>query len=237
MRRIAIRWAWLSLVSLAVGVVAGATVQAKPPAKAVAAPKAKPEIKPETKPETKPQAKPETKPAAPPPKGSTALRQDELLGRILAAIDKALAAKPAAGPTAGGDLAEALLVGVARSSLVAALHGHFALAGLGHSLRSGAMKGPEIAVMAGTMAQNYRGLAGSFALMAQQKEFDGDLAELWRSLGALAAVGLKASEALGQLAGEPADGARLALFDAALEEYRSRLQALMQVVQGAPGPP
>lgn len=219
MRRITILGAWLSLVSIALIAGVRAPVLAKPP------------VRPAAKPETKP----ETKPPTPAAKTVTPLRQDELLGRILAAIDKALAVKPAAAQ--GPDLAEALLVSVARSSLVASLHGHFALAGLGHSLRSGAMQGAEVAAMAGTMAQNYKGLAGAFAMLAGQKAFAGELATMWQSLGALAAIGQKATEALGQLAGEPADGVRLAAFDAALEEYRGRLHTLMQAVQGPAGPP
>lgn len=223
MRRMAIVGAWFTLGIVAAAVVSPAAM-AKPPVKAVAKPAAKPDG----------QAAP--KAPATPAKAATPLRQDELLGRILAAIDKALAAKPAAGAAQGADLAEALLVAVARNSLVASLHGHFALAGLGHSLRSGAMKATDVTAMAGTMAQNYKGLAGAFAMLAAQKAFDGELAVMWQSLGALAAVGQKASESLGQLAGDPADGARLAAFDAALEEYRSRLHALMQAVQGPQQP-
>lgn len=220
MRRIAIPGAWLPLATAAALALTSPAAQAKPPAK----------------PAAKQGSQVAPKPAAAAAKPATPLRQDELLGRILAVIDKAMAGQPAAGAAQGPDLAEALLVGVARTSLVASLHGHFALAGLGHSLRSGAMKATDIAAMAGTMAQNYKGLAGAFALLAAQKAFDGELAVLWKSLEALAAIGQKASEALGQLAAEPADAARLAAFDAALEAYRSRLHALMQAVQGPQQP-
>lgn len=222
MRRIAILGAWLPLAASAALALTSPAAQARPPVKVAAKPAAKPGS----------QAAPA--PAAASAKPVAHLRQDELLGRILAALDKALAAQPAAAQ--GPDLAEALLVAVARNSLVASLHGHFALAGLGHSLRSGAMKAPDVAAMAGTMSQNYKGLAGAFAMLAAQKAFDGELAVLWKSLEALAAIGQKASEALGQLAAEPADAARLAAFDAALEEYRSRLHALMQAVQGPQQP-
>ena len=230
----------LWLIGCAVTVLAAGPGWAKAPAKAAAKPPSAKQVQPESEQQGKPEAKPnppQIKPNQPQIKPISPLRQDELLARILAALDKAVAAKPAGAPTPGPDLAEALLVAVARSSLVSVLHGHFALAGLGHSLRSGAMKGPEVAVMAGTMAQNYRGLTGAFAMLAQQKAFDGELAEMWKALGALAGHGLKASEALGQWSTDPADGARLGAFDAALEEYRTRLQTVLQQVQGAQSPP
>lgn len=220
MHRMAILCNRLSVVCCVALAAVSAPAWAKPPVKAAA------------KPAAKPQAKADAKPTVAPAKTASPLRQDELLARVLAGIDRALAAKPAGAAPAGPDLAEALLIGVARSSLVAALHGHFALTGLGHALRSGAMKGPETAVMAATMAQNYKGLAVSFAMLAQQKDFDGELAQVWMSLGNLATLGHKACEAFGLLAAEPADGARLAVFEAALDDYRNRLHTLMQAVQG-----
>lgn len=156
------------------------------------------------------------------------LRQDPLLGRLLAALDKALAAKPEA---AGEDLASAVLVGMARTSLVATLHGHFALAGLGHALRGGGMKPDEVATMAATMAQNYKGIAETFVHLAAQKAFEGELAQLWREVAAIAQKGQAAAEALQQVALHPSDAAYLAPFDAALEAYRAALQALMTALQ------
>lgn len=172
---------------------------------------------------TKPEkAKPE------PNKPASALRQDPLLARLLAALDKALAAKPEA---AGEDLASAVLVGMARTSLVATLHGHFALAGLGHALRSGGMKPDEVATMSATMAQNYRGIADTFVQLAGQKAFEGELAQLWREVAGIAQKGQAAAEALQQVALHPSDAAYLAPFDAALEAYRAALQALMTALQ------
>lgn len=180
----------------------------------------------------KPGAQPEPAKAAASP-----LRQDPLLARLLASLDKALAAKPdparpdPAQPTAA-DLASAVLVGMARTSLVATLHGHFALAGLGHALRGGGMKPDEVATMAATMAQNYRGLSEAFLQLAGQKAFEGELAQLWREVAGLAKKGQTAAEALRQVALHPSESAHLAPFDVALEDYRSSLQALMTALQG-----
>jgi hypothetical protein len=115
---------------------------------------------------------------------------------------------------------------------VATLHGHFALAGLGHALRGGGMKPDEVATMAATMAQNYKGLSETFLQLAGQKAFEGELAQLWREVAGLAKKGQTAAEALRQMALNPSESAHLAPFDAALEDYRSSLQALMTALQG-----
>lgn len=179
-----------------------------------------------------PGAKPEPAKAAASP-----LRQDPLLARLLASLDKALAAKPDPAqsdpPQAPApDLASAVLIGMARTSLVATVHGHFALAGLGHALRGGAMKPDEVATMAATMAQNYKGLSETFLQLAGQKAFEGELAQLWREVAGLAKKGQTAAEALRQVALNPGENAHLGPFDAALEDYRSSLQALMTALQG-----
>jgi hypothetical protein len=175
----------------------------------------------------KPNAKPEPAQAAASP-----LRQDPLLARLLASLDKALSAKPDPADPAAPDLASAVLIGMARTSLVATLHGHFALAGLGHALRGGGMKPDEVATMAATMAQNYKGLSETFLQLAGQKAFEGELAQLWREVAGLAKKGQTAAEALRQVALNPSESAHLAPFDAALEDYRSSLQALMTALQG-----
>lgn len=183
-------------------------------------------------PAAKAKAAPSAKPAAEPAKpAAEGLRQDPLLARLLASLDKALAQRPAAD-AATPDLASAVLIAVARTSLVATLHGHFALAGLGHAVQGGGLKADEVAVMAGTMAQNYKGLAETFALLAAQKAFEGELAQLWREVGALAKKGQAAAEALRQVALHPGEAAYLGPFDAALEDYRVALQALMAALQG-----
>lgn len=179
-----------------------------------------------------PSAKPEPARAAASP-----LRQDPLLARLLASLDKALATKPDPAqsdppPSPAPDLASAVLIGMARTSLVATVHGHFALAGLGHALRGGAMKPDEVATMASTMAQNYKGLSEAFLQLAGQKAFEGELAQLWREVAGLAKKGQTAAEALRQVALNPGESAHLGPFDAALENYRSSLQALMTALQG-----
>jgi hypothetical protein len=166
------------------------------------------------------------KPAAP------SLRADAHLAQVLAAIDRALAAQP----TAQQDLAGQMLVALARSSMVAVLHGHFALAGLGQAVRSGGMAAAEAAVMASTMAQNYSGLAEAYGELASQKTLQGELADLLRSMQILAQRAEVAAQALQSYTKAPNEAATLLALETALEDYRSRLQALFAHLGAKPAP-
>lgn len=159
---------------------------------------------------------------------------DQVLARLVAATQKALKAAPQPG---GPDLAMAVLVSLARSSMVSALHGHFALAGLGQAVRTGGMAASDVAVMARTMAQNYAGLAEAFGALAGQKSFEPELANLFASLQILAQRAQVASDALSQYATLPNEASKIKAFEDALEDYRSRVQALFaQLEQGAQKP-
>lgn len=160
------------------------------------------------------------------------LRADVHLAQIVTAIDRALVTQP----TAQQDLAGQLLVAMARSSMVAVLHGHFALAGLGQAVRSGGMAAAEAGVMATTMAQNYAGLAEAFGELANQKPLQGDLSDLMRSLQILAQRAETAAGALQAYASAPNEAATLTALENALEEYRGRLQALFAHLNAKQGP-
>ncbi|MBI5608505.1 MAG: hypothetical protein HY902_06450 [Deltaproteobacteria bacterium] len=156
---------------------------------------------------------------------------DRELAKLAAQTAKALSTQPAAGQP---DLALAVLVSLARSAVVSALHGHFALVGLGQSLRSGGMAAAEVGTMATSMAQNYQGLAEAYGALAGQKSFDPELASLFRSVQVLSQRANQTALALAAYAVAPNEANRIKAFEDALEDYRGRVQALFaQLEQGA----
>lgn len=178
-----------------------------------------------------------TAPAEPAkPKAVQPLREDAVLAKLLAQIDQALKAAPpkdAQAPDPGG----ALLQVVARSALIAVLHGHFALAGQGQALRAGGMPAKEVAVTANTLAQNYDALGQSYNELAGQKPFAGELADIFRAVAGLCGHAKAASLALAAYADSPNDAQRAKAFEDALENYRGRLQALFATLDaGQPAP-
>ncbi len=177
-------------------------------------------------------AKPEpAKPEAGKPEAAKPATPDRELAKLVTQTAKALNSQPAAGQP---DLALAVLVSLARSAVVSALHGHFALVGLGQSLRSGGMAAAEVGTMATSMAQNYQGLAEAYGVLAGQKSFDPELASLFRSVQVLSQHANQTALALAAYAAAPNEANRIKAFEDALEDYRGRVQALFaQLEQGA----
>ncbi|MBM4345884.1 MAG: hypothetical protein FJ100_21130 [Deltaproteobacteria bacterium] len=204
------------------------------PAPGVAKPKGKAPV---AKPAADP-AKPAAAPAAPEKtadKPVQPLRADQWLARLLAAIDKALAAAPPKteqDPDPGG----ALLHAMARSALVSVLHGNLALAGQGQALRTGGLPAKEVAVAGREMADNYATLAVAYAELGNQKPFAGELADIFRAISALCGHAKSASEALAAWAIAPQDLGKAKAFEDALDNYRNRLQALFGSLQSGSAP-
>jgi hypothetical protein len=174
-------------------------------------------------------AKPE--PAKSEPAKSPASTPDRDLAKLVAQTAKALSTQPGA---AQPDLALSVLVSLARSSMVSALHGHFALVGLGQALRSGGLPAPEVVTMATSMAQNYQGLAEAYGALAAQKSFAPELANLFRSVQVLSQRANQTALALASYAAAPNEASRIKAFEDALEDYRGRVQALFaQLEQGS----
>lgn len=138
--------------------------------------------------------------------------------------------KPDAKP-ARPDPVEALLGVAGQAALVSLLHSHFAMVGLGHAVRAGAMNGQDVAIQAGTLQQNLTGLSQQFSQLATHPAFDPQLADLWRSLGQTAALGAQAAMALSDFCGHK-DGPPYAVaFEDRLEAFRSRLHGLVASLQ------
>ncbi len=143
--------------------------------------------------------------------------------QILANVRKAVADARKGGEKQ--DLGGAMLTTIANLSLVNALHGHFALAGVGQALRSGGIPAKEALEFAKNMRENFKFLAQDYDDLADQKGFDADLRDVFRTLQILAGRAEHASAALVSYAEGSTDTARAHVFEAALEDYRSRVQA------------
>ena len=190
------------------------------------------------KPKPKPAAtKPATaKPAPAPEKAVQPLRADAWLAKLIAAIDKALAAAPPKteqDPDPGG----ALLHAMARSALVSVVHGNLALAGQGQALRTGGLPAKEVAVAGREMADNYATLTLAFADLGNHKPFAGELADIFRAIAALCGHAQTASEALAAWALAPQDLGKAKAFEDALDNYRGRIQGLFGSLQAGSAPP
>lgn len=129
------------------------------------------------------------------------------------------------------DPTEALLGVSGQSALVALLHSHFALTGLGHAMRAGALNGQDVAIQAGTLQQNLQGLSQQFGQLATHPAFDPQLADLWRSLGQTAALGAQAAMALSDFCAHKDEPPFAVAFEDRLEAFRSRLQGLIASLQ------
>jgi hypothetical protein len=140
----------------------------------------------------------------------------------LASVRKAVTAARKAGDTQ--DLGGAMLTSIANLSLVNALHGHFAMAGVGHALRSGGMPAKEVLEFAKNMQSNFHFISQDYDQLAAQKGFDDDLRGVFRSLQILATRAEQAAAALVSYAEAPTETSRAHVFEAALEDYRSRVQ-------------
>lgn len=122
------------------------------------------------------------------------------------------------------DLAADLLRGVADLAMVNALHGHFALAGVGHAMRTGGIPVKEALEFARNMKDNFHMIAEDFNSMATQKAFDPELRDVFRSLQILAVHAEESAASLVAWALAPTEPAKAHAFEAALEDYRSRVQ-------------
>lgn len=209
-----------ALVLTVTPALAAKPAKAKPPTPAQAE-KATATAKSEPASAKNPPPDPKTQPPDP---RTQPLRADATLAKLIATIDKALAAGPpkdAQSPDPGGSLLQAL----ARSSVIAVLHGHFAIASSGHALRTGGIPATEVAVTAKTMATNYESLGQVYTEVAGHKQFAGDLADIFRVVAVLCGYAKTASDALGHFAAAPNDLSRAKAFEDAVENYRTRLAA------------
>jgi hypothetical protein len=167
-------------------------------------------------------AAPAAKPAVEP---SVRESDESRVARLLASVRKALAA--AAKPDEPAPLADAMVGAILNVSVVNVLHGHFALAGVGQALRAGGMSGEVAQEFARNMRDGWRALANDFQRLADQKAFDAELRDLFRTLATLAQRGEGAAGKLAEWAAQSADTGRAAAFEAALEDYRGRAAALL----------
>lgn len=129
------------------------------------------------------------------------------------------------------DPTEALLGVSGQAALVALLHSHFALTGLGHAMRAGALGGQDVAIQAGTLQQNLQGLSQQFGQLAAHPAFDPQLADLWRSLSQTSALGAQAAIALSDFCAHKDEPPFAVAFEDRLEAFRSRLHGLIASLQ------
>lgn len=204
---------------VALGLTLAAPVQAAPKSKP--APKPVAQVAPPVA--QPPVAQP---PVAKPPAESPARETEETrVARLLASVRKALAA--AAKPNEPAPLADAMVGAILNVSVVNVLHGHFALAGVGQALRAGGMSGEVAQEFGRNMRDGWRALANDFQRLADQRAFDAELRDLFRTLANLAQRGEGAAGKLTEWAAQSADTGRAAAFEAALEDYRGRAAALL----------
>lgn len=155
------------------------------------------------------------------------------LGQLIAALDKARALSRKANEDP--DLTAKFLDAIARTSLVTAIHGHYAFAGLGQAMRTGGMPAADVRAYAADMRQNYRGMAETYADLAKVKAFDQALKDIFASLQLLCEYADKAAAALVNWADKADDAPRAAAFEASLEAYRGRVKSLVLTVGGGEG--
>lgn len=180
-------------------------------------------------PKSKPAAKPvaQAAPAAAKPAAESSARESDetRVARLLASVRKALATAPK--PDEPAPLADAMVGAILNISVVNVLHGHFALAGVGQALHAGGMPGEVAQEFARNMRDGWKALAADFQRLADQKAFDAELRDLFRTLANLAQRGEGAAGKLVEWALQSADTGKAAAFEAALEDYRGRAAALL----------
>jgi len=130
------------------------------------------------------------------------------------------------------DLATLMIGGLIELGFVQAIHGHYALAGVGQSHRSGAMAGPATQLAARDMARNFDRLALAYEGLAAQKEFRGQLATLYGDLAKLLRKAQLAAAALTHWSDARGDTARAKAFEAAVENYRKGVAAFAKQTRG-----
>ena len=147
----------------------------------------------------------------------------------LAALLKSLRAALEASRKAAEepDLTTALLSGIAEVSLISVIHGHYALAGVGQALRSGGMPAADVQVVARDMERNFAQLGQTYGRLGSQKAFDQGLIDIFKSLQILCGKGSQTAAALTAYAEASGEAARARAFEAALDDYRGRVKALI----------
>jgi hypothetical protein len=197
------------LCSLVLGLALTVPALAAPPTKA-----AKPVATPAA---AAPAAKPATEPAA--------RESDETrVARLLASVRKAMAA---AKPDEPSPVADAMVGALVNLSVVNVLHGHFALAGIGQALHAGGMPSEVVQEFARNMRDSWKAVTADFQRLAEQKAFDAELRDLFRTFATLAQRGETAAGKLADWGASASDLGKAAAFETALEDYRSRAAALL----------
>lgn len=164
--------------------------------------------------------KPVEKPAEAP------LPKDDLtLKRLVDSLRRAMMASQKAKEDP--DLTVHLLNALAEASLTGVIHGHYALAGCGQALRTGGLGPDEAKAYGKDMTQNWQALSQDYALLAKNKAFEQELRNIFETLAQLTAKGAQAATHLASWAELPSDNGRARLFEAAVEEYRTRVKALV----------
>lgn len=130
------------------------------------------------------------------------------------------------------DLATLMIGGLIELGFVQAIHGHYALAGVGQSHRSGAMSAASVQLAARDMERNYARLVTAYKALAGQAEFKGQLAGLFGSLAALCEQARLASVALGHWTEAKTSKAAATAFETRLEAYRKAVAAFAKQTRG-----
>lgn len=158
------------------------------------------------------------------PANTSSSKGDPALAALIASLRQALDASRKANEDP--DLTTTLLSGIAEVSLVSAIHGHYALAGVGQALRTGGMPAADVAVVARDMERNFEQLAQTYGRLAGQKSFHPQLVDIFRGLQILCGKAQSTAGALAFWADASADTGRVRAFESALDDYRGRVKAL-----------
>lgn len=165
-----------------------------------------------------------------PSKSSKPAKPAATLAEALAAVRAHLAEAGRKGKPS--DLATMMIGGLMELGFVQAIHGHYALAGVGQSYRSGAMAAPTVQLAARDMERNYGRLIAAYSALAAQDEFKGQLAGFFAGLSALCGQAQEASAALVKWTEAKDDGALAAAFEARLEAYRKAVSDFARTSRG-----
>ena len=173
----------------------------------------------------KPKKPPTAAPAAPEADKPKTATMDPGLAALVHALRGAMEASRKANEDP--DLTTSLLSGLAETSLVSAIHGHYALTGIGQSMRTGGMPPDEVRVVARYMERNFKILADGYGRLAGQKAFPAQLIDIFRGLQIVCGRAEQTAGALATWAEASGEQARARAFEAALDDYRGRVKALL----------
>lgn len=152
------------------------------------------------------------------------------LPEALAAVRAHLAAAGSKGEPS--DLATMMIGGLIELGFVQAIHGHYALAGVGQSYRSGAMGAPSVQLAARDMERNFGRLIAAYSALAAQKEFKGQLAGFFTGLSDLCGWAQGTAGALVKWSEAKEDRALATAFENSLEAYRKAVAEFARVNRG-----